>query len=385
MPQLRTYGNPHIGDADTQCVISVPTPPTAIAPIQVRRWVRNGKAPDSTFINRVREASNFAVLYRSKQVWGGIGYDGFNAPSSSTGGTAFRFACHTGPYTHAFYVKGIIYPPLNPSTQAGTIVKVYSDAAMTTLVSSLNLYYGAKPVGTGFGWRMARVMSGWIDGVAPDTDYYCSISSVDSGKVGGLAIFDMQSLSETAAGYLGTNLTVLSPIVVSDRTQPHDALKAVWKRGGSHILNWSTARLANPVSSSVDGNGFVGPDNYNTSISTTPVNLIDRSSTTFGTNVPMYYLDMTMKDRVGQNGLVPCVMKVWGFGAATPGDGTVTLVNSAGTTIATVTGFSTSSSPQWVGTTFLMPATLDRYALMYKSNTAGVRFYVGQVSIWEQE
>lgn len=385
MTQIRVYGNPHSGTLDTSCTTVSPTPPTAIAPIQVRRWVRNGKAPDSTLINRVREAANFAALYRSKQVWGGIGYDGYNCPGSSAGGTAFRFACHTGGFSHAFLVRGLVYPPLDSSTQAGVIVKVYSDAAMTTLVNSVTLCYGAKPAGTSYGWRMARVMSAWLDGVSPDTDYYCTIAAVNAGKVGGLAIFDMQSLSETTAGYLGVNLTMHSPIVAAHRQQPHEVLKKIWKVGGSHILNFSTARLVNPVSSSVDPNGFVGPDNYNTTISTTPVNLVDRSSTTFGTNVPMFYADMTMKDRVGQNGMVPCVMKVWGFSAPTAGDGTVTLVNSSGTTIASVTGFSTSSSPSWVGTSFSMPATLDRYALMFRSNTSGVRFYVGQVSIWEQE
>jgi hypothetical protein len=387
MPQLRRYGNAIAisGLGPRQTVVNV-TSPTAIAPIQVRRYARPGMAPQSDLVNRVREAANFAALYRSKQVWGGIGLDGGNAPAGGSAGATVvchRFACHSGPYTHAFLVKGVVYPPLGSATQAKVTVNVYSDTAMTALVSSAVLYYGAKPSGISFGWRLSRVMSAWVTGLSPDTDYYCTITATDSCKLGGLAISDMQALNVNGLGYFSSNLTMHSPIVYTDRQQPHTALKKVWTRGGSHVLNWSTVAgisLAND-----DSNGLVGTDKYVTSTSATLTNLIDRTSTTVSASTPGYTLDMTYKDRVSQTSGVPCVMKVWGYNPAAPGlnDGTVVLKNSAGTTIATVTGFAQTAS--WISTTFNMPATVDKYDLQFATNHAGNRFYVGAVSIWEQE
>lgn len=386
MTQLRVYGNPHSGALDTSCTPVSPTPPTAIAPIQVRRWARNGKAPDSTLINRVREAANFAALYRSKQVWGGIGYDGYNCPGGT--GVVWRFAMHSGPYTHALYSKGVTYAPISAATQAKSTLSVYSDAAMTVLVGSADFLYGAQPASTAghVGWRMSRVISAWLDGVSPDTDYYCTISTSGNGKVASVAVFDMQSLSETTAGYLGVNLTMHSPVVYSDRQQPHTILKNIWKRGGAQVFNWSTANNTSSVGGyqREDSNGGVGTNKYNTSTSTTLTNLIDRTSTTVSATTPGFYADMTYKDRISQSSGVPCVMKVWGYNPTSPGgDGTVVLKNSAGTTIATVTGFGTTAA--WVSTTFNMPATLDKYDLQFKTNNSGARFFVGAVSIWEQE
>lgn len=80
------------------------------------------------------------------------------------------------------------------------------------------------------------------------------------------------------------------------------------------------------------------------------------------------------------SGGIPVVM--WVYGNANPsGGGAVTLKDSAGTTIASITSW-TPSTPAWQSVTFNLPATADKYDLQLNGNgVAAMNLYA--VSIYE--
>ena len=240
MTKLNDHGNP-ISNADLgqRQTTSMGFSSTAIAPIQVRHFVRNGMSPHVGLINRIREAANYAVLFRSRELFRTAGYDGYNAPSGMSGTVCHRAAFRTGPYTHALLARGLVYPPLSGTAkQAKYTLNIYSDTAMSTLVTSADFMFGPSPAGgTQFGWRLTHIIDQWLPTVDPDTDYYATVTSTDGAPIGGLTLMDMQSLTEEYTGYLATNLTMHSPVLAVDRQQTHDVLKKVWTHGGSSVLS----------------------------------------------------------------------------------------------------------------------------------------------------
>jgi hypothetical protein len=372
--QLRLYGYPiDIIDVATGHTGVSPTAPAALAPIPVRRYVRNGKAVDVGLANRLRDHANFAALYRSKEVFHGASTAFANGPS-----TGWRFAFHTGPYTHALLSRVLLAVPFN-NNQASVTLSIYSNAAMTTLVDSHVYYYGAGSILSAYGWKLTREVTGWLNNVSPDTDYYGQVTSTDGGTVTGMTVFDMQSLSENFAGYLSTNLTMHNPVLSSDRADVSTIAKALWKRGGAQVFNWY-----------YDGNGSLNQDSSGggvacTTTLTTDVNVIDRVSTAPSASSAGVTVDMRMKDRVSQSSGVPCVMKVWGHVSSAGQDMVVTLKNAAGATIATVNGFSTTDG--WKSVAFNMPAVVDKYDVFFHITPGGggTRAFCGAVSIYEYE
>lgn len=382
MPNLNQYGvSIGVDDVGDRQTPSAPTPPTAIAPIQVRKYVRNGKAPSAELANKLNGAANFAALYRSKEVFSTL--SAMPKTGSPAGSPRWRFAFHTSINQHALWsVVGMLNPYLASATQAKMTLKIYSDASETTLVASADYNYGPGTNSGGFGWRQAKWPMAWIDGLSPDTDYYGRFDLSGSPNAFCAAVFEMVSLTETYGGYITQSLTSHSPVFGVDRSNVHALLRNVWKRGGSKVLNWVVKPGIHDVGQDSTETNSVSV----TTTSTTLTNILDLTSTTVSSSTPGWYADMQNKDRVSQTSGVPCVMKVFGRGT-TGGTSTnlqVVLKNAAGTTLATCT--SSGGTNAWFSSgTFNLPAAAGKLDIQFKTTTSPARAYLYAVSIWEQE
>jgi hypothetical protein len=145
-------------------------------------------------------------------------------------------------------------------------------------------------------------------------------------------------------------------------------IRTLWRRGGSHVLNWHRDDSTN------------APRSIATS---TPTNLHDGTTTAISSSSFGHTLDMRYKDRLTQTSGVPCKMYVYAGMAAAGASGTVYLKNSAGTTITSVAGF--TSTAGWQSVQFNLPATLDKYDLMGANGGVGTTLKVHAVSIFEHE
>lgn len=376
----RLYGDPPttlpLGPRQTS---SIPLTPSAVPPIQINRWCRNGMHPTAELASRIPEAANQAVLFNSKQVFTAPPYIGVGNGSFYVNKVLWNFAFHTGPYTVALFCRLVMNAPFNSSANSIGRVKIYSDAALTMLVSTQDFNYGAGPGPSAnpFVFQTIRALDKYIENLSPDTDYYGTVEGVNTAFIQTACIWDCPSLTESLNGYLAQNYTTHTPILAVDRKNASDVCRATWKRGGSMLATWAITPGSAINSDSTDGYGSI------TTTSTTLTNILDRTSTTISSSTPGFWWDMRSRDRISQSSGVPCVLKVFGYQSG-GADGNLVLKNSAGTTIATVSGFGATKS--WKSVAFNAPAVLDKYDLQFKVTApSGPRFHLYAFSAYELE
>jgi len=371
MPVKPIYGDP-LGRllADIAKLPTLPTTQQATAPIQEDQFFRNGMHPTAVALSKISEAGNQALLYRSKEAFRYLGpLSSSNAIASFGVGARdrWRFAFHTSPYHGCLFGRVVMQ-----CQTAGFSTDSYCRVAILngggSVVVSQDIHYGTSPAGPNLqlGWQYLRVQDIYLEGLAKDTDYYGLITDYDYGIVVAISLADMNSLSENG-GYLAQNYTSLTSITEAQHGNINTLIKNQWKRGGATLFNWTA-------------NDQSAPQQISTAIAT---NLIDATSTTYGSAIPGFYLDLTNHDRVSQAAGVPCVMKVYGkFSAAGP-NGTLELRNSAGTVVASIANGWTSTA-SWQSVAFNMPASADKYYLTFSRASAGI-FSCYAVSIYEYE
>lgn len=375
MPNKPTYGDRiALGLGGRAQVVAVPAAKSASPPIQPDRWVRNGKHPNAQLMNLMSEAANQAVLYRSKEVFSGADrIHPFRSISSvSTDRVRWRWAFHTGPLTHALYAVVVMRPP-NSGYTHNTYSRIDISNGAGSIVATRDFVYGVEPTnGTGVNgaWPYYKVVTGYIEGVAPDTDYYGVLTDIDYGRALSCTVFDLQSLSENFNGYLPQNVGTHSAVIAKYRENIVTILNDLWRKGAAQVFNWSVNDGTSPQ----------------TNATNTFKNIVDASTTTVSAASPGYTLKMNGKDRLSQSTGVPVVMKACGFngvGAATTG--TIKLVDSSGATVMSITnGWSATSTPNWQSTTGVLPATTDKYDLLF-SNNGGGTFSLCAVSVYEKD
>jgi hypothetical protein len=372
MPVPKWYGEhpPITGDRQ---VSQPPSTKAAVAPIETDRWFRIGKHPDAKAMNLMNAGVNSAMLYRTKSVFDKVGLLGSAAgiaqASSATARTRWRFAFHTSPYTHALFCRAVMYPQKNGfEYDAYANLRIYSDAAESTLVSTTEFHYGSNPLQSSSlsGWQYLRIVDKFVEGLTADTTYYAVWSEFDYGLTQSLAVGDIQSMSENYDGYLPVNFTEETQILDKYRENLVTAIPPMWKRGGAKILNWTADRQGSP----------------RTSTSASATNLIDASSTTYGSSIPGFTLDMTGKARLSQSTGVPFVMQV-AISCTSASNGVVHLRDSAGTIVATCTNTYGVGVLGWVSGSGVLPATNAKYYLTYQTAAGTVSVYAA--SLYEYE
>jgi hypothetical protein len=371
---LKQFGD-RPGAPDGRKVAAAPSSKAEPAPIARDRFMRIGKAPDASATSAMRNAMNYAMIHRSKEAfgWTSILGQGSGLPVTSAGAglrKRFRFAFHTGPYSHALYARMFLYPQtagFNSSSYAQ--LDIYSDTAEAVNVSSTKFYYGNNPLNTAnvAGWQYMKVVNEFIDGLSADTDYFAVVSDGDNGLVQSVSVADMQSMTENYNGYLAANYTQESLILSTDRSTLLTPMPSLWKRGGAKVLNWTVDTQASPV----------------TNATTTDTNIID-GSTTYGAAIPGFTLDMTGKARLSQPTGVPC--KIWAYIDSTSlNNGVLRFRNSSGSVIANVNYLGAANTPHWASATLNMPATSDKWYLTSFQTVAAATIKTFAVSIFEYE
>jgi hypothetical protein len=361
-------------------VVALPASRKAQPPIQINRWARNPKHPNADLENQKQEALNQIGMFRTKQVFCGMGnittFGGVNA----TAWPRWRFAFHTGPLSHALFVRSVQGIPLSV-TNAYIQFDLYSDAAETVLVSSTTFNYGPNTNNAGgqLGWQNMRVLDQYID-VVPDTDYYVVVRNAGSARNLSMAVVELASMTENNAGYLAQNITAQGSILDVYREKQAGLIKSLWKRGGSQVLNWTTE----PGNLFPAGSGPAPNFDWKVTSSTTPKNILDLTTTSApSASTPGWTIDMTGKARLMQTTGVPCVIKAFGkFGSGT--GGVVTLRDSSNTVLVTLNG-AWGTTASWKSTTFNLPASAGKYDIYFNSSTAGTDFSLWAVSIFEYE
>jgi hypothetical protein len=381
MPIPRFHGSALLADnAGSRQVAAIPASKAASPPIDVGRLCRNGLGPDAGIANSLNEQTNQAVMYRSKQVFSCFGRH--RTALGIVGGTdrpRWRFAFHTGPYTHALCAVVGLMPTdidLDPYVGYGTggKIEIFSGTTEGVTVSEKTFIYGTHPTGAGnaseINWSHYKYVIGYLENVPPDTDLTGLVSDYNYGRVQSVTIFELPSMTDNTDGYLAQNVTAQSQIVDIYREKQATVQRALWRRGAAHVFNWTVDDQDATVNAPI------------TRTSATPINVIDMSSTTVSASTPGFTLDMQRKARLSQSGGVPCVIKAFGKMSAGAG-GEVYLVNSLGVIVASVGGFGTTAS--WQSAAVDLPATEDKYDLFF-ANTSGVNtFTLYAVSCYQHE
>lgn len=352
-------------------VRAFPAGRSASPPIQWRKFCLNGVAASAQFQNLLNEATNQAVVQRTRQLFtAACRPDLYTFAAGSASRASFRFAFRTGTYHSRLHAFVTMQPPraANGNSPSYVRLKIFSDTAEATAVTTTDFYYGASPQGVGVinasGYRVAKTVSLPVVGLSPNTNYYACFYEQDYGSLQTATVIEMQSMTEHFDGYLPTNLNQDSEVVSTYREKIATIQKNLWKNSGRSLINWTVADGTAPL----------------TRTSATAINIVDGTSTAVSVSTPGYTLDMRYKTRVSQS-TIPGVIKVFGKGSVAT-IGSVTLKDSTGATLATVSGFGTTAS--WLSTTFNMPSTLSKYDLHFSSNGANT-FSLYAVSIYEFE
>lgn len=378
MPLKPLYGDAiDLASVDIGKVAAVPASKGASPPIQADRWARCGKHPNAQLMNLMSEAANQGVLYRSKEVFSGADrIDPFHSISSvSTDRPRWRWAFCTGPYSHSLYAVVVMRPP-NNGLDHNTYTRIDIEDSGGSIVATRDFIYGNDPTNGSGGngaWPYYKVVTGFIEGVQPSTEYTGVATDIDYGRVLSCTIFDLPSLTENFNGYLPENVGTHSAIVSSYRENIATILYNLWRKGAAQVWNWSVNDQTSP----------------RTTASSTPKNIIDTSVTTVSAASPGITLDMRKKARASQDTGVPVKMKAYLKMSATSllTDAGVKLVDSAGATVLSISdlaGVTFSTSEAWYEATGVLPEAVDKYDLQFWSNGTET-LSLGAVSIYEYE
>jgi hypothetical protein len=367
MPRGKQFGTSVVrASIPNKLVGAMPAARAASPPLEWRQYCLNGSAPSAQFQNRLNEATNQAVVLRTRQLFTAISH-----PDEIGAGSTYRFAFRTSTYHSALVVLATMQPPLGVNGDNATYgrLKIFSDTAEAVTVKTSDFYYGASPGGTSVvrlrGWAFAKTVKAYITGLSPDTEYYGLFSGESGGFLQTATVIETQSMTQILSGYLPTSLNQDSEVLSIYREKVATIQKNLWKKSGRSLINFTVDDAASPITLS----------------STTATNIVDGSSTTVSASTPGYTLDMRYRDRLMQTSGVPCIFKV--YAARTVSNGTVILKDSAGNQVAAV---SVTGVAGWYGGggTFNLPATLDKYDIHFVAGIGGT-ITLHAVSIYEYE
>lgn len=350
-------------------VAQVPAGKAASAPIEVHKHARNGKPPEAWLANQINEATNQAVLYRTKEIFsssGIVGILGGDLPSSAGAGdrVRWRFAFHTSTYHSKLLVAMVMHPQDSGFTRnSAARIDIYTSPTYSgSPVATVTFNHGPGPNGTTivYGLSYLKASEQYIEGLSPDTDYYGIAYDVDNGRMVNASIMELNSMSERLNGYLPQNLTAETPILDIFRELPATIQYNLWRRSAASDFAFSTEK---------DGDlrvVYASPTNAND----TPSNIIDMTyPATYSASQAFFRLKMTGKARQSQltTGVPVRFCAFVSVPAATTSK--ICLRNSSGTIVVSIT--QAGAYTGWISTTAgLLPATEDDYYIT-QERTAG--------------
>lgn len=336
---------------------------TALPPLQIRRWIRNGKHPNALLQNMIDQHVNQAVMYRPKCVFLSP-YTSVPLNSSGTTRTRWRFAWHSGPYTRAIKVRVVVAPPNNGVANADSYVQCDVVDSLGAFATVTETFHGG-PVSNDIGFD-SHVTIDKIMTIRPDLDYQGVFTEIAGGRIQSATVWELPSMTEFAGGYLVENLSPTGVIAFEYRQLVAQILRALWRRGKAHLMSFAVNQP--PMSISV----------------ATPTNVIDGTTTPNSTTVGQY-LNLVGHARrteaiANGGGGVPIKLAVH-CDASGGGVANVVLKRSSnGATAASIT-ISPATGAGWKYAGGFLPDVLDKYDV-YASTASGT-FVLSSVCVWE--
>ncbi len=375
MPNLKLYGEPLSSSSAAPFKVGAnATTKASVPPIQYDRFCRNGKHPSAHLWNQIDEATNQSVLYRNRELFRAPGHVGAGGGATSNGSrTRYRFAFRSGPFAFAIRCIVALTPQSNNlGLNAYAKMVVFSDAAETVTVGEAMLYHGANPGGSFIaeGLPYIKTLKNTVSGLAANTDYYVRFDEVDDGRILAACVLELQSLTQNG-GHFPQNITAQSDIYGIYRENVATAQKDLWKGTGGLALNFAANTDANP----------------SMNLTNTSKNICDQVSTTFSNATQGFKVDLRYRDRLAQTSGIPVTMKVFcesDTEVLGDGIGEITLKDSTGAAVITISNGLPFGAPAWISTTGFLPATQGKYDLHFRNNGGGT-VSVWAVSIYEHE
>lgn len=330
----------------------VSCPVYSLKPIAAERFVRNGKYPDAYFMHWVRREITRGARWRTKEVFRGADNLTNILTSGGASRTRWRFRFHTSPYARYLWVNFVLAGAKGTGSPTGrlrietTVPATFGDAEYSAGGVS-GITNTPNTLSTG---RTTLVSGGTALAITADTDFQGTFYDINDGVIIAANVYEWSLENTIENGYLDSEYAVGSPIYDEDTGDAIAMARTLWKRGAAHLFNWA---------SNTDATA-------RTRASSTPINLIDDSSTAVSAATPGYTLDLLYKTTVSRASTgVPCVFAVYGA-ATVAGNGTVELRDSAGAVVATCAGFAVAGG--WVTTTCNLPASSAKYDVFFYSN-----------------
>lgn len=341
----------------------MPTPvavsSSALGRYQALRIARNRLVAPASAAAQLAQQCNQLVRHRGKELFVSPGSIAQIAASAGAGtNTLWRSYIHLGPFTQIVKWRMSMVRPSSGSTGAPAATIEIQDSGGTLVESATRSFgYGTLSDITS-AWQTFAGSFGLTTPLTPDTDYRLEFKVIDNGRIANAVVVEDAAPLLTSNGFIADGVVNGSPILNDVMTSAQNVLYQTYRRGAAVVLDWH-------------GNRSRG--------SATDINVIDNSSTTVSATTPGFTLDMKYKAKLSATS-VNCKFFVWGNVDAGTG-GNVKIKDSGGSTLATVTGFTTT--PGWHSTTLALPATLAKYDLTI--STGGAQVNIRQIAIFEHE
>lgn len=327
--------------------------------MQTNKHLRNGNFYPAAENHRyLMDEANRIAAWRVKEL------ASFSCPISAipvisaTARTRWRAYVHTSPFAKYIWARFVIAQSPQLDAAGGGIGHASADPFAQLLVEQTNgtdvgtavRHYGAifddTVNDTPGGFDLSRrKLSATISG---DTDYLLTVSDEQGARLVACSVYEVCKELDTTNGYLDSSMIVADgPILDNQLSSQLSILRNAWKRGASPLFNFASNTDATAPATS----------------STTNVNVIDAAGTVSAAT-PGWTLDLANRSTVRRS-TVPCVFAV--YAKSSTSNGTVTLRDSAGSTIASVS--ITSSVAAWYTATCNLPASAAKYDLHHKNGS----------------
>jgi hypothetical protein len=324
-------------------------------------WCKNSDAPHAGFITRLLGRLLESERKDTKELFSAAG-----SASWQTGALASRTRWHhefrTGTGVSRIAIVFVVAPPTAKTSTSSCTYSLTNVVAATTTTASVKT--GAADSAAAAVVPLGDCFIGvkYLD-VAPSTRYQAKFDEVGHCRLVAAVVYELPATTPAAYPVLSAS----SPIYAAHRTRLLGGVTDALNNNGSVLFNWQAELPTSAPRSST---------------STTARNIVDDTSTTVSASTPGFIPPLANARTLMQAGTA-VVMSVYGTPPSS-GNGVVTLKDSSGTVLITVT-LTAGGGAGWYTASGVLPATDGlKYDVHFGRATVGAQpVTVGAVSIYQ--
>jgi hypothetical protein len=338
------------------------------APIIPAKWARNGEYPDAQLQAQLVRHVNAGALVRLKEHAALASPLPAPTPTSSVG-SRWRCTFRTSPFSQYLWVR-FAFRLGSASLSFGKGVRATVTKTDGTFVGTCTIQVGGLGTATPATWQTGDAplvdAAGDLVVLEPGVVHHAHFEDLVDSSLVFATVYEWSVENDIANGLAPGSAADGTPILDADRQSVAELASLLWNGQASHLWNWTTNTAA-----------------ARTTTSGSTANLIDTAVTTVSASSPGATLDLSGWGRVMH---ATTTVHVWVYGRlASPSgtiEGRVTLRDSTGAVVSTVSGFTTAQG-QWRAATAVLPASKSKYDLHFElEGTGSGTFHVWAVSIF---